>query len=178
MSCDVDMAAVALAVTAIASDGKPRGVNLSPQSLAHPQFLPRLRERIVAAGASARNLWVEVDESALERHPEALVELCRQLRPHGVHLGLEHAGDRLSSIGLLLEPGLDYVKISSSWARIIASSKIRQSHEKPRPPPFVRVLYRNRRPSFRYTPSSPCECFTTRTRDQSSGHPRSRSSIR
>jgi EAL domain-containing protein (putative c-di-GMP-specific phosphodiesterase class I) len=116
MSCDVDMAAVALAVTAIASDGKPRGVNLSPQSLAHPQFLPRLRERIVAAGASAQQLWVEVDESALERHPDALIELCRQLRPHGVHLGLEHAGDRLSSIGLLLEPGLDYVKIASSWA--------------------------------------------------------------
>ena len=116
MSCDVDMAAVALAVTAIASDGRPRGVNLSPQSLSHPQFLPRLRERIVAAGASAKQLWVEVDESALERHPDALIELCRQLRPHGVHLGLEHAGDRLSSIGLLLEPGLDYVKIASSWA--------------------------------------------------------------
>lgn len=127
MSCDVDMAAVALAVTAIASDGKPRGVNLSPQSLAHPQFLPRLRERIVAAGASARNLWVEVDESALERHPEALVELCRQLRPHGVHLGLEHAGDRLSSIGLLLEPGLDYVKISSSWASGVRHDTARRS---------------------------------------------------
>ncbi len=116
MSCDVDMAAVALAVTAITADGKPRGVNLSPQSLVHPQFLPRLRERVAAAGPAARHLWVEVDESALERHPDALIELCRQLRPHGVHLGLEHAGDRLSSIGLLLEPGLDYVKLASSWA--------------------------------------------------------------
>lgn len=116
MSCDVDMAAVALAVTAIASDGQPRGVNLSPQSLAHPQFLPRLRDRIVAAGAAARHLWIEVDESVLARHPEELIELCRQLRPLGVRLGLEHAGDRLSSIGLLLELGLDYVKLSSGWA--------------------------------------------------------------
>lgn len=116
MSCDVDMAAVALAVTAITSDGKPRGVNLSPQSLSHPQFLPRLRDRIVAAGTAAQHLWVEVDESALERHPDELIELCRQLRPLGVHLGLEHAGDRLSSIGLLLELGLDYVKLSSGWA--------------------------------------------------------------
>ncbi|MFM2053275.1 MAG: hypothetical protein RL456_1312 [Pseudomonadota bacterium] len=115
LTCDVDLAAVALALTAIASDGRPRGVNLSPQSLAHPQFLPRLRARVEASGVAARKLWVEVDEVALERHPEALTELCRQLRPHGVHLGLEHAGDRLSSIGVLLEPGLDYVKLASGW---------------------------------------------------------------
>lgn len=116
LSCDADLAAIALALTAIASDGQPRGVNVSPQSLMHPQFLPRLRARVEAAGAVASRLWVEVDESALSSQPEALAELCRQLRPFGVHLGLEHAGDRLSSIGALLESGLDYVKLASSWA--------------------------------------------------------------
>lgn len=116
LSCDADLAAIALVLTAIASDGQPRGVNVSPQSLTHPQFLPRLRSRVSAAGTAAARLWVEVDESALTCQPEAMAELCRQLRPFGVRLGLEHAGDRLSSIGVLLEAGLDYVKVASSWA--------------------------------------------------------------
>ena len=127
MGCDVDMAAVALAVTAIASDGRPRGVNLSPQSLAHPQFLPRLRERLKAAGSAAHHLWIEVDEVALERQPDVLMELCRQLRPLGVQLGLEHAGDRLSSIGLLLELGLDYVKLSSNWVSGVRHDSARRA---------------------------------------------------
>jgi diguanylate cyclase (GGDEF)-like protein len=127
MSCDVDMAAVALAVTAIASDGLPRGVNLSPQSLSNPLFLSRLRERLAAAGAAARHLWIEVDEVALERQPDELMELCRQLRPLGVSLGLEHAGDRLSSIGLLLELGLDYVKLSSNWVSGVRHDSARRA---------------------------------------------------
>ncbi|NRT55987.1 bifunctional diguanylate cyclase/phosphodiesterase [Sphaerotilus uruguayifluvii] len=126
LGSDVDMAAVALALTAITADHQPRGVNLSPNSLGDPNFLPRLRARVIAAGETARRLWLEVDESALQRHPEALDELCRQLRPLGVRIGLEHAGERLASIGRLLEAGLDYVKLASTWTGGLGGDETRR----------------------------------------------------
>lgn len=127
LTCDVDLAAVSLAMDAITADGQPRGINLSPQSLSHPQFMPRLRVRVMASAAVAAKLWVEVDEAALARHPEELAELCRQLRPLGVRVGLEHAGDRLSSIGVLLESGLDYVKIAAGWIVDVRQDTARQA---------------------------------------------------
>lgn len=126
LGSDVDMAAVALVLTAIGADHQPRGVNLSPQSLADPHFLPRLRARVAAAGEAAQWLWIEVDEMALQRHPESLDELCRLLRPLGVRVGLEHAGDRLASIGRLLEAGLDYVKLASTWTAGLAGDETRR----------------------------------------------------
>ncbi|MFM2341786.1 MAG: hypothetical protein RLZZ592_1439 [Pseudomonadota bacterium] len=126
LGSDVDMAAVALALTAIGADHQARGINLSPQSLADPKFLPRLHARVCAAGEAARWLWLEVDEVALQRHTEALDEMCRLLRPLGVRVGLEHAGDRLASIGRLLEAGLDYVKIASTWTDGLESDETRR----------------------------------------------------
>jgi len=63
---------------------------------------------------------------ALQGHTEALDEMCRLLRPLGVRVGLEHAGDRLASIGRLLEAGLDYVKIASTWTDGLAGDETRQ----------------------------------------------------
>ncbi len=45
---------------------------------------------------------------------ELVRELCKQLRPFGVRIGLEHAGERLTRIEFLFEAGLDYVKLDSS----------------------------------------------------------------
>jgi EAL domain-containing protein (putative c-di-GMP-specific phosphodiesterase class I) len=44
-------------------------------------------------------------------------DLCRQLRPFGTRVGLEHAGERLASLRPLLESGLDFVKLMSSMGR-------------------------------------------------------------
>ena len=63
---------------------------------------------------------------ALQRHPESLDEMCRLLRPLGVRVGLEHAGDRLASIGRLLEAGLDYVKLASTWTAGLAGDETRR----------------------------------------------------
>lgn len=117
----VDEAAVALALDQIGVDGQPRGVNLAPASLLDSSFLPRLRAALTAApGSALQRLWLEVGESAAVNHFALVRELCTQLRPLGVKLGLEHAGEHLAHIERLFELGLDYVKLDTSVTRGVA----------------------------------------------------------
>ena len=110
----IDEAAVALALSQIASDQQPRGVNLSPASLVDSGFVPRLRARLAEAPTEAHQLWLEVSEVAAVERFELVRELCKQLRPLGARIGLEHAGERLTRIEFLFEAGLDYVKLDAS----------------------------------------------------------------
>jgi EAL domain-containing protein (putative c-di-GMP-specific phosphodiesterase class I) len=47
------------------------------------------------------------------------------LRPLGVRLGLEHAGERLSRMERLFELGLDYVKLDAALGRGIGADEAR-----------------------------------------------------
>jgi EAL domain-containing protein (putative c-di-GMP-specific phosphodiesterase class I) len=53
--------------------------------------------------------------------------LCLQLKPLGVRVGLEHAGERVAPVGILLESGLDYVKLEAGVVRGAAFSDARAS---------------------------------------------------
>ncbi|CAN7386215.1 bifunctional diguanylate cyclase/phosphodiesterase [Rhizobacter sp. LjRoot28] len=117
LTVDVDERALALALADAARDGQSRCVNLSPSSLADSSFAARLRALLWAAPRAARLIWLEVAESAAVDHFHLLQELSRQLRPIGVKLGLEHAGERLGQIPRLFEAGLDYVKLDASIVR-------------------------------------------------------------
>jgi len=110
---EVDEAAVRLGLEAISKDGVRRSIHLSAQSLQVLGFLPRLRALLALRPAQARLLAIEVDEAGLRRDPYAVAELCRQLRPCGVQVGLEHAGQHLAAMGELLDTGLDFVKLGA-----------------------------------------------------------------
>jgi EAL domain-containing protein (putative c-di-GMP-specific phosphodiesterase class I) len=114
LTVDIDERALALALAESTADGQPRCVNLSPASLADSGFASRLRALLWDSPRVARLLWLEVAESAAVDHFELLQELSRQLRPTGVRLGLEHAGERLGAIPRLFEAGLDYVKLDAA----------------------------------------------------------------
>ena len=120
LTAAVDERALALALAAIASDGRPRCVNLSPASLANSGFAARLRNQLQAAPRSAHQVWLEVHESAAADHFDLVRELARQVRPCGARFGLEHAGERLSRIERLFEAGLDYVKLDASVGHGVA----------------------------------------------------------
>lgn len=117
MTPSIDALALALALRAIAQDGQPRCINLSPASLADSGFAARLRALLVEHPAAAHKIWLEVGESAAADQFELLRELTRQLRPLGARVGLEHAGERLGRIERLFEAGLDYVKLDASIVR-------------------------------------------------------------
>ncbi|MBX3622875.1 MAG: EAL domain-containing protein [Rhizobacter sp.] len=114
LTVDVDERALALALAEATADGQARCVNLSPASLADSGFAARLRALLWDSPRVARLIWLEVAESAAVEHFELLQELSRQLRPTGVRLGLEHAGERLGLIPRLFEAGLDYVKLDTA----------------------------------------------------------------
>jgi EAL domain-containing protein (putative c-di-GMP-specific phosphodiesterase class I) len=117
LMANVDAHAMSLALKAIAADGLPRGVNVAASSLHDAGFAAHARQAVADAGSAAGGLWVEVDEAAAISQFDALQELGRLLRPLGVHLGLEHAGQRLHQIERLYELGLDYVKLDASVCR-------------------------------------------------------------
>lgn len=123
----IDEVAVAQALDQILDDMQPRGVNLSPASLMDSGFVPRLRARISARPEAARLLWLEVAEVAAVERFELVRELCKQLRPLGVRIGLEHAGERLTRIDSLFEAGLDYVKLDASVVQGVATDQARSA---------------------------------------------------
>lgn len=116
----VDERAVCLALAAMAGDDMPRCVNLCAASLGDPHFAPRLRSLLEQAPREAQRLSLEVPESAAIDHFEWMLELGRQLRPCGVRLGLEHAGERLSQIDHLFEAGLHYIKLDAAVVQGVA----------------------------------------------------------
>lgn len=125
LTVDIDERALALALAESASDGQPRCVNLSPASLNDSSFASRLRALLWDAPRVARLIWLEVAESAAVEHFELLQELSRQLRPTGVRLGLEHAGERLGLIPRLFEAGLDYVKLDAAMVAGVGTDEHR-----------------------------------------------------
>lgn len=123
----IDEQAVVMAVEHIAQDRVPRGVNLAPASLSDSGLLPRLRAHLLASPDAAKLLWLEVAESAALDRFELVRELCKQLRPLGVRIGLEHAGERLGRIEFLFEAGLDYVKLDASVVQGVAEDPARRA---------------------------------------------------
>jgi EAL domain-containing protein (putative c-di-GMP-specific phosphodiesterase class I) len=117
LTAEVDARALELALADAARDGQPRCVNIAPASLADSAFAPRLRALLWAAPQAAKLLSLEVAEAAAVDHFPLLQELSRQLRPTGVRLGLEHAGERLGRIPRLFEAGLHYVKLDAAVVR-------------------------------------------------------------
>jgi EAL domain-containing protein (putative c-di-GMP-specific phosphodiesterase class I)/GGDEF domain-containing protein len=120
LTATVDAHALALALKAIAEDGRPRGVNIAASSMVEATFAAHARTLVAGAPQAAGKLWLEVDEGAALSHFDAVQEFGRTLRPLGVRFGLEHAGQRLHRIERLYELGLDYVKLDASVCRGIA----------------------------------------------------------
>jgi EAL domain-containing protein (putative c-di-GMP-specific phosphodiesterase class I)/GGDEF domain-containing protein len=121
----VDVMAVRLALQAIERDRRPRGVNVAPVSLLESGFIAQLRAVLAQHAAAAKLLWIEVAEPAAVHHFGLLRELGAQLRPLGVKLGLEHAGEHVAEIDRLMEAGLDYVKLDASSTRGLAQDPAR-----------------------------------------------------
>lgn len=113
----VDACSVRLAMRAIDADRQSRCVNIAPASLTDSAFILDLRELLAANPFAAKLLWLEVAESAALDHFPLVQAFSRQLRPLGVRIGLEHAGEKLARIERLYEAGLDYVKLDVSVTR-------------------------------------------------------------
>ena len=128
LTASTDELAVSMALEQIAADGQARGVNVSPASLLNSSFVPRLIALLERVPTAAGSLWLEVPESAAVERFEVVRDMCRQLRPLGARVGLEHAGERLARIEHLFESGLDYVKLDAAIVNGVGEDEARAAH--------------------------------------------------
>jgi diguanylate cyclase (GGDEF)-like protein len=112
----LDQHAVALALAAIAQDGRPRCVNLAAASLATPGLVESVAQQLAEAGGAASLLWIDIGEAAA-LHGQRLAQAVQRWRRAGARVGLEHAGARLRSLAQLHGLGLDYVKIDAAFVQ-------------------------------------------------------------
>ena len=118
LTARLDLAAVALGLAAL--DARPDlpglAINLSAHSLQWPSFRRELLA-LLAPHRAVRRLWLEIPESGALAHFDAFRDLCRDLKPIGCRIGIEHFGHRFSEIGRLYDLGIDYIKVDSIFVR-------------------------------------------------------------
>ncbi|MCG7598932.1 EAL domain-containing protein [Halomonas sp. McH1-25] len=132
MSRDIDLAVVDTALRTIAQDDKPLGINLSSESIRDTGFVAALRQRLQDKPQEARQLWIEVPESAAVRHMAAFRTLSQELRQFGCKMGIEHVGPEFAKLNSLHDLGLTYLKIDASLIQDI--NREDQTH------PFLRGI--------------------------------------
>ena len=116
---DLDLAAVGLGLGELEAHPELAGlaINLSPSSVGDPSFRMRLLALLAAHRDATSRLWLEVAETGALRHLDAFRALCRELKPSGCRIGLEHFGHEFSQIGQWHDLGLDFLKIDASFVR-------------------------------------------------------------
>jgi EAL domain-containing protein (putative c-di-GMP-specific phosphodiesterase class I)/GGDEF domain-containing protein len=114
----LDLAAVALGLDALEAAPELAGlaINLSASSIQRPEFRRALLA-LLHGRSGVERLWLEASETGALHHFAAFRTLCHELKQTGCRLGLEHFGRQFSQVGLLLDLGLDYLKVDSSFIR-------------------------------------------------------------
>ncbi|HWR04873.1 MAG TPA: EAL domain-containing protein [Humidesulfovibrio sp.] len=94
-------------------------VNLSPQQVPKPDFLPRMREILQETGLPAKNLKLEVTETALMQSGTLVLNKLTELRDMGVSFSVDDFGTGYSSLAYLTRLPLDHLKIDLSFVRML-----------------------------------------------------------
>ncbi len=117
----LDLATLSLALAELETRTDLGGlwVNISARSMADPEFQRQLLHLLENHPVGRRHLWLEIPEAGGLRRVAALRALARQLKPLGVHIGLEHYGHHFNQVGLLYDLGLDFIKVDSGFIRDI-----------------------------------------------------------
>ncbi|QJQ96517.1 MULTISPECIES: EAL domain-containing protein [Halomonadaceae] len=126
-SVDYDLAVLHAALVSIKAQGKPLAINLSRYAAKESRFALQAKRLLAQYPAEAGNLWLEIPESVVKHDLDGFRELCRELRPYGCHLGLEHVGPKFTCIADLHDVGLSYLKIDTSLVADIAEQVQKQA---------------------------------------------------
>ena len=90
-------------------------VNVSPRQLRDRSFSEGLQESLIRHQLPGERLMLELTESALLQHDDALTQLLLQLDQLGVQLSLDDFGTGYSSLGYLRRLPLNELKIDRSF---------------------------------------------------------------
>lgn len=90
-------------------------VNVSARTFGHPDFVADVRRTLDATGFPARNLVLEITESAILRLGDRTHHALHALHALGVSLAVDDFGAGYSSLAYLKLPGVRYLKIDRSF---------------------------------------------------------------
>jgi EAL domain-containing protein (putative c-di-GMP-specific phosphodiesterase class I)/GGDEF domain-containing protein len=112
----IDLTAVTLGLNALDAQADLPGlaINLSAHSIQNPAFRRGLIA-LLSSHRAAQRLWLEIAESGAFLYFDAFRSLCRELKPIGCRIGIEHFGRRFSEIGRIYDLGIDYIKVDSTF---------------------------------------------------------------
>jgi PAS domain S-box-containing protein/diguanylate cyclase (GGDEF)-like protein len=97
-------------------------VNLSPAQLQRPDLARHVQATLVATGAHAANLTIEVTESALMADVERASQVLHELKAIGVEIALDDFGTGFSSLSWLCRLPLDVLKIDRSFVHDVTAA--------------------------------------------------------
>ena len=92
-------------------------INVSARQFHQDDFVQRLLELLERTGACAQRIKLELTESLLLHHVEAVVRTMQTLRSHGLGFALDDFGTGYSSLSYLKRLPLDQIKIDQSFVR-------------------------------------------------------------
>ena len=99
-------------------------INLSAQSLAHPELVGYLRERLQRSRLPASSLCFEITETAAIRDLHLARKFIGDLRALGCRFALDDFGSGFCSFAYLPQLDVDYFKIDGSFVRDIEDSAL------------------------------------------------------
>lgn len=89
-------------------------VNLSPQSIADPEFMVWLERELGELGTLAKRLAIEISEFGAVRNVPATLRVRDLIRRQGGQFGIDHFGLEPKALDLLRQVVPDYVKLTAA----------------------------------------------------------------
>jgi len=98
-------------------------INVAPDDLSDPGFLPMLGKALSDADVSARSLIVEITEGSTARH-EVAIDTMLRLRQRGHLIHIDDFGTGYSSLSYLHSLSIDAIKIDRSFTQAVGTGAI------------------------------------------------------
>ena len=119
----VDELVLETALGRLATGTESIGLNISASAICNPEFIEKACKLIKLNMSVASRLYFEVPEKSAFEYSAEFRDFCKQLKPLGCKVGIEHIGTHISRLGELHDVGLDYIKIDVSIIKDIDSNE-------------------------------------------------------
>ncbi|MCP4410616.1 MAG: EAL domain-containing protein [Gammaproteobacteria bacterium] len=99
-------------------------INISGQSLGHPDLIPYIRNESEQWKISPANICFEITETSMVANIDQALTLMHELRSIGYSMALDNFGTGLSSFSYLKKLPFDFLKINGSSIKEISSDPV------------------------------------------------------
>jgi len=121
-ACLVELAARQVVAWQRSGISIPVAVNVSMRNLLDPRFPATLKEIVATSGTPARQIKLEITESALMTEPARVLETMNELRAIGFGFSIDDFGTGYSSLAYLQRLPVEEIKIDRSFVGELSSN--------------------------------------------------------